>query len=56
MPRVDRCLKGVCSRLLPTNIESIGWCLHVLISWCSSERISVSFRLVPVNIVTYWCL
>jgi hypothetical protein len=30
----------------------VGWCLHnIFISWCSTENIGVSSRLVPTNFV-----
>jgi hypothetical protein len=38
---------GVSSKLVLSNIVTIGWCLHVLLSWCSVEEIGVSSRLVP---------
>jgi hypothetical protein len=48
---------GVSCRLVPANIEVVGWCLQALLSWCSAEEIGVSCRLVPANIVIVgWCL
>jgi hypothetical protein len=32
-------------------VSPVGWCLHnILLSWCSTEEIGVSSRLVPIYI------
>jgi hypothetical protein len=34
-------------------VSLVGWCLHnILLSWCSTEEIGVSSRLVPTRFVT----
>jgi hypothetical protein len=34
-------------------VSLVGWCLHnILLSWCSTEEIGVSSRLVPTSFVT----
>jgi hypothetical protein len=48
---------GVSSRLVLSNIVTIGWCLHVLLSWFLVKEIGVSIRLVLTIFVTVgWCL
>jgi hypothetical protein len=45
-------------------VSPAGWCLQtLLLSWCSTKGIGVSYRLVPANIIVElvlsqgdWCL